>query len=570
MTIGRIVHSRQQVRSRRGVVAAGHEAEARAGAKILDLGGNAVDAAVAAAFVAFVVEPNNCSVGGYGHLASYLPEHGGFVTVDHGPRVPSAGTPDMFEPIDDPDAGPYDWPDVVDDANDVGGLSVATPGAVPGLYAIHERAGHLPWETVLQPAIAEARAGVRIDYGLLIEIVARIDQIRRYPEAAAWLLRDGDPPSFYGQHGPGDRLEGQLLAATLDRIAEEGPDALHRGPIADAIADAVQRAGGILTAEDLASYEPKVFVETPIDYRGLQVVTANDQVGAEALNILARFPVGDYAPGGFEHHHLLAEAVGHAFVDNQTYYGDPDHVDSPVAGLASAAFGAARAARIRLDRVAPRPLAAADPWPYDEGAAPVATPLPSVGGSRGTTQIVTADADGNVVALITTIGGDYGSLVRVPGTGILLNNSMMNYDPRPGRTNSIAPGKMPFFAVPAIVAARDGKAVFGAAGAGGYRILASVMHTTVGVLDYGLDVQDAVDLPRSHGQGAETYVDVAVPVAVREQLEAAGHELVLEETTPAWASFGRVGAVTVDPDSGELAAGAGPFWSTATAAADDA
>ncbi|MGE4427832.1 MAG: gamma-glutamyltransferase, partial [Solirubrobacteraceae bacterium] len=462
MTVGSVVHSREQVTSRFGVVAAGHEAEARAGAEILERGGNAVDAAVAAAFVAFVVEPNNCSVGGYGHLASYLPEHGGFVTVDHGPRVPLAGSADMFDTVEDPDAGPYDWPDVVDDANDVGGLSVATPGAVPGLWAIHQRAGRLPWRTVLEPAIAEARAGVQINYGLLIEIVARMDLIRRYPAAAAWLLRDGDPPRFYGQHGPGDRLDGSLLAQTLERIAEEGPDALRRGPIAEAIADAVQADGGVLTTEDLAAYEPKVFVETPIDYRGLQVVTANDQVGAEALNILARFPVGDYEPGGFEHHHLLAEAVGHAFVDNQTYYGDPDHVESPVAGLASAAFAAERAREIRMDRVAPRPLTAADPWPYDTGAAPVATPLPSVGGTRGTTQIVTADADGNVVALITTIGGDYGSLVVVPGTGILLNNSMMNWDPRPGRTNSIAPGKMPFFAVPAIVAARDGKAVFGA------------------------------------------------------------------------------------------------------------
>ncbi len=332
----------------------------------------------------------------------------------------------------------------------------------------------------------------------------------------------------------------------------------------------MQADGGILTTEDLAAYEPKVFVETPVEYRGMQVVTANDQVGAEALNILERFPVGEYEPGGFEHHHLLAEAVGHAFVDNQTYYGDPDHTESPVAGLASAAFGAERAKQIRLDRTAPRPIAAADPWPYDAGAAPVATPLPSVGGTHGTTQIVTADADGNVVALITTIGGDYGSLIVVPETGILLNNSMMNWDPRPGRSNSIAPGKMPFFAVPAIVAARDGQGVFGAAGAGGYRILASVMHTTVGVLDHGLPVQEAVDLPRSHGQGEETYVDALVPDEVVDRLRAAGHEVVIEETTPAWASFGRVGAVTIDPDSGELAAGSGPFWSTASGAASDA
>ena len=166
-----------------------------------------------------------------------------------------------------------------------------------------------------------------------------------------------------------------------------------------------------------------------------------------------------------------------------------------------------------------------------------------------------------MVALITTIGADFGSLVAVPGTGIILNNSMINYDPRPGRSNSIAPGKMPFFAVPAIVAARDGRAAFAAAGSGGYAILAGVINTIVGVVDHGLGVQAAIDAPRVHSQGHRTFIDARVPGAVRERLRALGHELVVQDVTPGELPFSRVSAVCAD--GATLTAGAGPSWSTA-------
>jgi gamma-glutamyltranspeptidase/glutathione hydrolase len=188
-----------------------------------------------------------------------------------------------------------------------------------------------------------------------------------------------------------------------------------------------------------------------------------------------------------------------------------------------------------------------------------------VGGSRGTTQVVAGDAEGNLVALITTIGDDFGSLVAVPGTGIVLNNSMMNYDPRPGRANSIAPGKMPFFAVPAIVATRDGRGVFAAAGSGGYPILAGVVNTMVNVVDHGLGVQAAIDQPRVHSQGARTHIDGRVPLATRTELTGMGHELVVQDVTPGELPFSRVSAVVVGQD-GTLTAGSGPAWSTAAGA----
>jgi gamma-glutamyltranspeptidase / glutathione hydrolase len=549
------VASRPEVASTRGVVAAGHPLAASAGLEVLAEGGNAVDAAVAAAFLSFVAEPNNASVAGYGHLSAFV--SGEFLTVDHGPRAPRCATPDMFTPTEDP--GGYDWPGVERDLNAIGHLAVAVPGAVAGLWATHERAGRLPWPRLLAPAIALARAGLEVTWDLLLVIVARLEAIREREALASILLPHGRLPWARSPDDPGDRLDQAALADTLQRIADQGPPAFYEGEIAAAIAREIAAGGGILTADDLAGYTPKVISEEPARYRDLTYVTANDQVGYEALNILERFDVAAAGPGSAEHLHLLAEATGHAFVDNVTYYGDPDHTESPVAGLASREFAALRAQAIRLDHAAPRPIATADPWPFDPGDGRPAPP-PSVGGARGTTQVVAADADGNLVALITTIGDDFGSLVAVPGTGILLNNSMMNYDPRPGRSNSIAPGKMPFFAVPAIVAAREGRGAFAAAGSGGYPILAGVLHTMVNAVDHGLGIQAAIDEPRVHSQGDRTYIDSRVPAAVRDRLTEMGHDLVVQDSTPGELAFSRVSAIRVD--DGVMHAGAGPAWST--------
>jgi gamma-glutamyltranspeptidase/glutathione hydrolase len=327
--------------------------------------------------------------------------------------------------------------------------------------------------------------------------------------------------------------------------------------VAAAIAAALASGGGIMTAEDLAAYAPRVLSEPPATYRGLQYITATDTVGYETLGILEHFDLGATPPAGAENLHLLAEAMGHAFADGATYSDDTDFTTDPVTDLGGPAFAATRAAVIRADRAAARPIVPAAPWlAPGERARPT-----SAGGVHGTTQVVAADRDGNLAALITTIGADFGSLVAVPGTGIILNNSMINYDPRPDRANSIAPGKMPFFAVPTLVAARDGRAAFAAAGSGGYPILAGVINTTVGVIDHGLGVQAAIDLPRVHSQGNRTFVDVRAGAEVHERLRAMGHDVVVQEVTPGQLAFSRVSAVAVR--DGMLTAGAGPAWNTA-------
>jgi gamma-glutamyltranspeptidase / glutathione hydrolase len=571
MVRSQIATSRTEVISDRGVVSCGHIQEAEAGARMLEEGGNAVDAVVAAAFTGHVVEPVNCGLGGYGHMALFLAKTRQLVSVDHYVRAPAAARRDMFEVDPNQPATYYGWPRALDQQNEWGAISVAVPGAVSGLCAAHERWGRLPLAQVLEPAIEAAEAGVRVTWDLILTIVSRLREIEALPNAAALLLRDGRPPKLPDEGGlpyaPEERLDTAQLAKTLREIARHGAAGFYGGWVAEAIAREMKAGGGILTADDLAAFRPKIVVETGAWYRGLRYSTASDPVGYEALNILERFDLAAYGPDSSEYRHLMAEAMGHAFADNMLYYADADFGPSPVHGLASPEFAATRAALISIDRAALRPIEAADPWPYEkEMPVPEVVPArPSASGLAGTSQMAAADEEGNIVALITSLTSGFGSLVFIPEGGFFLNNAMRNFDPRPDRANNIAPGKMPIFAVPAIAAERDGVGIFGACGSGGYRVTSGVLHAFVNHVDFGMRIQQAVDSPRVHCQGEETFIDSRIPWVVQERLAELGHDVVQQDETPAPINFSRVSAVARDPATGELSAGSNPPWNTAAA-----
>jgi gamma-glutamyltranspeptidase/glutathione hydrolase len=508
-----------------------------------------------------VVEPATCGVGGYGRLALFLAGPNRFVTVDHYVRAPAAARPDMFEIDPDRPDKYYGFPHTKGLRAELGPLAPAVPGAVAGLCAAHARFGRLPLARVLEPAIGYAEAGVPVDWSLQLAIAGRLADIRAHPQAAAWLLRDGVPPAIPGQQGGGDRLDTAALAATLKRIAAHGAAGFHEGQVAAALAGAC----AMLTAADLAAYRPRFVEEPPANYRGLDYITAWDQVGTEALNILANFDLAAHGPDSLEFRHLAVEALACAFADNMTHYGDPEHERAPVHGLAHPGFAAARAAGLRLDRALPRPVAAADPWPWEQGESAPPRP-PGQARLAGTSQMVAADRDGNCAALITSLTSSFGSLVYVPEVGVMLNNSMQNFDPRPGTANCIRPGKMPIFAAPAIAAARHGRARFAAAGSGGYRIEAGVLHTMIHAVDFGMSVQAALDAPRVHCQGNETIVDARIPDNVRAALSDLGHRVVVQRDQPGFNAFGRVAAIHVDPRDGSLHAGSFPPWGSAAAA----
>jgi gamma-glutamyltranspeptidase / glutathione hydrolase len=552
--------TRSEIASERGLCVAGHPIGARAGARALAEGGNAVDALVASAFATYAVEPWNCGLGGYGHLAVFLADRNEFVTVDHYLRAPRRAAADLFEVDDSVPIGSYGLPQVVGRRNMAGALAPGVPGAVAGLCCVHEELGTLPLAQVLKPAVEAADEGLLVDWELHLAISFRYPEIEARPHAAAFLLPGGRMPAL------GSRIAQPALVALLRRIAVEGAAAFYTGEIADAIERAVA-SGGVLRQDDLVAYDARLFRERPRRYRDLEYVTAYDPLTYEILSILASFDLTRLDPDGVEYRHLMAEALGHAYVDNITYFGDPEYVRSPVEALSSAEFGQARAGDIRLDAAAPRPIAARDPWPFQPDGDAGAPLEPSAGGIVGTSQVVTADGAGNVTALCTSVSYTFGSVVYVPEGGFFLNNGMCNFDPRPGRANSIAPGKTPIFAAPALVAARDGRAVWAGSGSGGYRIASGVVHSLAGVVDFGRGAQAAVDAPRVHCQGGETFVDAAIPQEVRDGVAELGHEVVVENVRPVPSSiaFGRVSTLAIGVD-GVARSGSMPALTTAAAA----
>ena len=567
MSTSQMIATRTEVVAEHGVATGGHVKEAEAGVRILQEGGNAIDALVAAAFTGYVVEQEQCTLGGYIRLAVFWAQRREFVTIDAYARAPGKSRPDLFEIDRSVPLTYYGHPPTVGQKSEWGHLAAAVPGAVAGLCAAHEMFGRLPLAQVLAPAIEAAEAGLTVTWNLALSINDKLEQIRAMPRAAALLLRNGDPPKAQSPWTTGGRIDTTDLAKTLRRIAQHGAAGFYSGPIADAIEREFTGNGGILSAADLADYRPKIMREKPSRYRGHDYVTANDQVSYEALNILDQFDLTAYGPDSVEYRHLVAEALGHAFVDNMTHYGDPDFARSPVNGLASRAFAAQRARDIRLERAAARPIRAADPWSFEaQGEPPERLPSgPTIGRLGRTSQMAAADREGNLVTCITSVGSAFGSLVLVPGTGVIMNNAMRNYDPRPEHPNCLQPGKMPIFAVPTLAMAKDGRAIFGGCGSGGYRITTGVLHALINKLDFGLGVQSAIDGLRVHCQGQETFVDSRLPTAVRRRLAEMGHTVIPETEAPWSTHFGRVNAIYIDPKTRLLHAGTGPAWHSAAA-----
>lgn len=552
----------------RGVVAGGHRLAAEAGVRVMQAGGNAIDALVAAAFTSFVVEPASCGIGGYGHISIYLAGGERFVSIDAYGRAPLRASAAMFEAEESTGPTYYGHPFSKGNKAMTGPLAIAVPGAVAGFCEAHAAFGRLPLPRVLEPAIEAAEAGTGFTFSDGLSIAARLaagDRIEG--ESARMLLPGGRAPVTQFGAPAGERLDTSALARTLQAIAKDGAAAFYSGAIAKALGQAIASLGGILGEQDLAAYRTRKLAEQPLAYRGLSYISCFDQVAYEALNILDGFDLARFGEDSAEARHLIAEALAIAFADSMRHYGDPDFVKSPVKGLASRAFADLRRKLIDPDRALPRPVEAGDPWAFEaEGPGfEVMTDARSLARRDGTSQVATADAEGNMASVCMSLGSSFGSLVYVPEVGCFMNNAMQNYDPRPGLPNSIAPGKMPIFAAPAIVAAQGGRGRLAASGSGGYRIETGVLHAMMNVVDHGMGVQAAVDHPRVHCQGGPTSVDVRVPGEVIERLRSAGHEVIVEAEAPGRWPFGRVCAVTWDEKRKVLSGGAGPSWQTSVA-----
>jgi gamma-glutamyltranspeptidase/glutathione hydrolase len=492
----------------RGMVVTNHPLGSAAGAEMLAAGGNAVDAAIGALFALTVVEPMMVGIFGAGMTHLRL-ANGRHLVIDNYTTAPAAARPDMYVPVSDT------WPDylrVQGDLNVVGLLSVGVPGTLKAWAEAVARFGRLDLETVMQPAIRHAERGFRATPYLVEAVKETAPDLARFPETARTFLPGGAPIKA------GDLIAMPEYAATLRLIASKGAGVLYGGDLGATVADYMRRDGGIITLEDLARYQ--TIERQPIRgrYRGFEITgapppTAGGLHLVEMLNILEGFDPRGLGFGTAEYFHLIAEVLKISFTDRNACTGDPAFVDIPVERLTSKEYAATRRGQIRPDRAG-------------EYGVIVGMMGGVAAGSAHTTHVTTADADGNVVAMTQTINNLFGSKATVPGTGVLLNNTMALFDPHPGTPASIAPGKRVTSSMAPTIVLRDGKPAWALGLPGGVRNFPSVVQAVVNLIDHGMSLQEALEAPRIWSQGQELEMEQDIPAAFRDAVAARGHRVV--------------------------------------------
>jgi gamma-glutamyltranspeptidase/glutathione hydrolase len=430
---------------KRGMVVSQAQSAAEAGVAILDAGGNAIDAAVGTALALSSAEPWNSGLGGIGFALVHRAGQPSAEVVDFGPVAPRGLNPSVFKLTGRMTTDLFAWPEVEGDANIHGPLAIAIPSALAGYDLMLRRWGKLPIAEIAAPAIALARRGLPMDWYTTLKIASSAAVLRKYPDAARVYLPNDLPPIPPYQGIPGFLRQGNL-PETLERIAAAGLRDLYEGDIAASIAADMKRLGGVLSLEDLRACQARILAATEYRWRGRVLQVTGGLTAAptmlRVLDQLADARFGDKPDAAW--FLTLARAMKRAYAERLSGLGDAD------------------------------PLAA----------------------ETCTTHLTVCDAEGTMVAMTTTLMSSMGSRVVLPGTGIVMNNGMMWFDPRPGQPNSIAPGKRPLTNMSPIIL-RDGDRPWLAAGAsGGRRILASVAQVMSFIADFGMSVEDAAHHPR--------------------------------------------------------------------------
>ena len=549
-----------------GCVVAEHPLAAEVGAKVLAEGGNAVDAAVATAFAVGVVEPMMSGVGGGGALLLHLAKEGRNIGIEFLPRAPLAARADMFEL--DPQrkaAGIFSFSAVKNDANIYGHQSVGVPGAVAGLSMALEKYGTKSLASVLDPAIGLAEEGYVVDWYVGGLAASNFRLLRRFPATAEVFLPDGAPPAIpVRTYLEAEPLRQSDLARTLRRLAADGPEEFYHGATARALVDEMALKGGLLSAEDLARYRATNYDEPLLgSYRDYTLVTTPGSTAGptivEMFNILEGFQLADLGFHSGPALHLLADSQRLAYLDRFKYLSDPDIADVPIEGLVSKAYAEERRRTIRPDRAAEH-VAAGDPWAYQAEKGPQPErPVRVPADSGCTTHLCVVDKDRNMVSLTNTLGSLWGSAVIVPGTGVLLNDGMVWYDPVPGHINSVSPGRRPLSNLTAMLVLKDGRPFLTIGSPGGRKVTTAVLQGVVNVVDYGKNLQDSIAAPRIHCESQEIQVDSRIHSAVLSELEAMGHAVQSFTESYIFANFARPVGIMVDPETGQLRSGVDVF-----------
>jgi len=506
-----------------GAVATISEQASQSAMTILNQGGNAIDAAVAAAATLGVTDPFSCGIGGGGFMVIYLARDRRVITVDHREMAPASFTPAVFQ-----DHGqPIDFETAV-----ASGAAVGVPGTVRGWHEALERYGAMSFKQVLAPAIAVADKGFPVT-GIFNQLVRENERkFQRFASTSALYLKDGKALPV------GTTIRNPGLARAYRAIASGGQRAFYSGPLARAIVDTVNRppmaAGmtvraGNMTLSDLANYEARIRQPIHSTYRGYDVYgmaepSSGGVAVAEALNILEGYDLKAMPRAAAEH--LYLEASRLAFADRNAYVADPEFVDAPIAGLLSKPFAATRRAAIDARRAGAN-APAGDPYAFQDDQSiplrPQAASLPREGAH--TTHFTVADKDGNVVSYTFTIESWGGSGIVVPGYGFLLNNEMTDFDFTGPRPNVPEAGKRPRSSMAPTIVLKGGKPAFTIGSPGGSTIITTVLQSIVNYVDLGMPMNAAIDAPRlSERNGAATSVEPGFAgTAQARALEQYGH-----------------------------------------------
>jgi gamma-glutamyltranspeptidase/glutathione hydrolase len=481
-----------------GMVASVHELASRAGVEIMQAGGNAIDAAVATAFALAVVHPAAGNLGGGGFMLIRMKD-GATHFLDFREKAPAKATANMYQDAQG---------NVIPNLSTIGYKAVGVPGSVKGLVYAEEHFGKLGLQRVIAPAIRLARNGYPLSWNNA-RLMTEDKAMAEFPDTKRIFQNDGK-----GWH-QNDIFKQPELARTLERIAT-APDDLYTGKMAHELADFIQKGGGLITAEDLAHYEVKDRTPVRGTYRGLEVISAPPPSSGgiallEVLNILEGYDLGKAGLDSAESIHLITEAYRRAFYDRAQFLGDPEFSDVPVLQLTDKNYAVAWRSSIQPvqatnSRTLQRPPTSTALARY-VAAHPVVAPVKE---STQTTHYSVVDADGNAVAVTTTLNAYFGSRVTIGSLGFLLNDEMDDFSSKPGApnmfgliqgdANAVGPNKRPLSAMTPTIVLKEGKLWLVLGTPGGPTIITTVANILTGVADYGLDIQQAVNAPRFHEQ----------------------------------------------------------------------
>jgi gamma-glutamyltranspeptidase/glutathione hydrolase len=511
------VDAHEPVFARKGLVVAQEPLAADVGVAVLKSGGNAVDAAVAVGFALAVTHPFAGNIGGGGFLLIRLAD-GRTTFIDFREKAPHKATRNMY----------LDADGTMTRDSLIGWRAAGVPGTVRGLELAQKKYGKQTWAELLQPAIELASNGFPVSHAMMQSLRYSAESLSQFPDSKRIFLKDG---TFYDWN---EILRQPDLARTLERIAHQGAKDFYEGETARIIAREMEKNGGLITLEDLREYQAIERKPLEGDYKGYHVITSppSSSGGVGILQMLGMLDGTGYektGAGSATTYHYLAEVMRRFYADRNEYLGDPDYVKNPIAALLDRAY-----IRKRRDSIDPSQATASDQ---------VGAGLPAGKESTETTHYTIADEQGNVVAVTYTLNAGYGSAVTVPGAGFLLNDEMDDFAGKPGspnlfglvqgEANAIAAGKRPLSSMVPTIVLRGGKPFLALGAPGGSRIITAVLQVMLNVMDFGMNLQDAIDFPRVHHQWKPDRLDIERGISpdTIALLKKAGYHI--EETKPA-------------------------------------